>query len=67
MKIFAVCLMETTEHLVHVEADNDSEARDEAVRGWKEGEYVDDRPELVSLKPVHTYEMLPISVALKED
>ena len=57
MKTFAVCLMETTEHLVHVEADNDSEARDEAVRGWKEGWYVDDGAALVSLKPVHTYEV----------
>lgn len=57
MKTFAVCLMETTEHEVHVEANNESEARDEAVRGWKEGWYVDDGAVLVSLKPVHTYEV----------
>ena len=57
MKTFTVCLMETTEHLVHVEANNESEAREEAVRGWKEGGYVDYEAVLVSLKPVHTYEV----------
>ena len=56
MKFYRVCLMETTEHAVDVFANNEKEARDEAVRGWKEGEYVDYDAALCSLKPVHVYE-----------
>ena len=52
MKTYRVTLKEETEHVVLVEAANKSEARDEAVLGWKEGWYVDDRAMLIRLKPI---------------
>jgi hypothetical protein len=48
--------MRTDEHSVDVFANNEKEARDEAVRGWKEGEYVDYDAALCTLIPVHSYE-----------
>ena len=48
MKTYSVTLEEITEHTVQVEANSESEARDEAVRGWKEGWYCDDRAMPVS-------------------
>lgn len=52
MKTYSVTLEEITEHTVQVEANSESEARDEAVRGWKEGWYCDDRAMLLDLKPI---------------
>lgn len=51
MKTYRVTLEEITEHTVQVEANSESEARDEAVRGWKEGWYCDDNAWLVQLNP----------------
>ena len=52
MKTYRVTLEEITEHTVQVEANSESEARKEAVHGWKEGWYVDDRAMLLRLKPI---------------
>lgn len=56
MKVYAVVLEETTEHVVQVKANSESAAREEAVRGWKEGCYVDNRAMLLSLEPTACYE-----------
>lgn len=52
MNIYRVTLKEITEHTVQVEANSESEARAEAVRGWKYGWYVDDQAMLLDLKPI---------------
>ena len=49
MKTYSVTLEEITEHHVQVEANTESEACEEAVRGWKEGWYVDDKAWLLQL------------------
>lgn len=47
---YLVTLIETTEHVVEVEAKNECLARAEAVYGWREGWYVDDRSRLIDLE-----------------
>ncbi|MEL0152506.1 MAG: hypothetical protein VW779_04735 [Halieaceae bacterium] len=49
---YLVTLIETTEHIVEVEADDECLARAFAVIGWKEGELLDDRPRLLDLEAV---------------
>jgi hypothetical protein len=49
---YLVTLIETTEHIVEVEADDECLARAYAVIGWKEGELLDDRPRLLDLEAV---------------
>lgn len=56
MKTYSVTLEEITEHVVEVEANSESEACEEAVRGWKEGYYVDGEPWLCKLTAVGTSE-----------
>ena len=57
MKTYSVTLEEITEHTVQVEANSESEACEEAVRGWKEGEYVDDNCWLCKLTALGTSEL----------
>ena len=57
MKTYSVTLEEITEHVVEVEANSESEACEEAVRGWKEGYYVDGEPWLCKLTAVGTSEL----------
>ncbi|MEL0016260.1 MAG: hypothetical protein VW715_13655 [Rhodospirillales bacterium] len=49
---YLVTLIETTEHIVEVEADDECLARAFAVIGWKEGDLLDDRPRLLDLEAV---------------
>lgn len=49
---YLVTLIETTEHIVEVEADDECLARAYAVIGWKEGDLLDDRPRLLDLEAV---------------
>lgn len=49
---YVITLVETTRHVVSVEADDECMARAEAVTGWREGWLVDDRPELLDLEAV---------------
>ena len=49
---YLVTLIETTEHIVEVEADDECLARAYAVIGWKEGELLDDRLRLFDLEAV---------------
>jgi len=49
---YVVTLIETTRHVVMVEADDERMAREEAVIGWKEGDLLDDQPRLIDLKAV---------------
>jgi len=49
---YLVTLIETTEHIVEVEADDECLARAEAVIGWREGWYVDDDARLLDLEAV---------------
>ncbi len=49
---YLVTLIETTEHVVEVEADDECLARAYAVIGWKEGDLLDDRPHLIDLEAV---------------
>ena len=49
---YVVTLIETTRHVVAVEADDECMARAEAVIGWKEGYLLDDRPDLIDLEAV---------------
>jgi len=49
---YLVTLIETTEHIVEVDADDECLARAFAVIGWKEGELLDDRPRLLDLEAV---------------
>ena len=54
---YLVTLIETTEHIVEVEADDECLARAVAVIGWKEGELLDDRPRLLDLEAVSITEI----------
>lgn len=49
---YLVTLIETTEHIVEVEADDECLARASAVYGWKQGWYVDDGARLLDLEAV---------------
>jgi len=49
---YLVTLIETTEHIVEVEANDECLARAFAVIGWKEGDLLDDRPRLLDLEAV---------------
>ena len=49
---YLVTLIETTEHIVEVEADDECLARAFAVIGWKEGDLLDDRPRLLDLEAI---------------
>jgi len=49
---YVVTLIETTRHVVMVEADDECMARAEAVIGWKEGDLLDDQPRLIDLEAV---------------
>ena len=49
---YLVTLIEKTEHIVSVEADDECLARAYAVIGWKEGDLLDDRPRLLDLEAV---------------
>jgi hypothetical protein len=49
---YVITLIETTRHVVSVEADDECMARAEAVIGWKEGDLLDDRPRLIDLEAV---------------
>lgn len=49
---YLVTLIETTEHIVEIEADDECLARAFAVIGWKEGDLLDDRPRLLDLEAV---------------
>lgn len=49
---YIVTLIETTEHIVQVEADDECLARAYAVIGWKDGDLLDDRPRLLDLEAV---------------
>ena len=54
---YLVTLIETTEHIVSVEADDECLARAYAVIGWKEGDLLDDRPRLIDLEAVQIIEV----------
>ena len=60
---YLVTLIETTEHIVSVEADDECLARAEAVVGWKEGWYVDDNALLIDLEAVSIIEIPTEDVA----
>lgn len=49
---YRVTLVETTRHVVVVEADNECTAQAEAVAGWRDGWLVDDRSQLLDLETV---------------
>lgn len=49
---YLVTLIETTEHIVEVEADDECLARAFAVIGWRDGDLLDDRPRLLDLEAV---------------
>lgn len=54
---YLVTLIETTEHIVSVEASDECLARAYAVIGWKEGDLLDDRPRLLDLEAVSINEI----------
>lgn len=54
---YIVTLIETTRHVVMVEADDECLARAGAVMGWHEGWLVDDRPRLIDLEAVQIDEV----------
>jgi len=49
---YIVTLIETTRHIVMVEADDECLARAHAIIGWREGDLLDDRPRLLDLEAV---------------
>ena len=49
---YIVTLIETTRHVVIVEADDECLARAYAVIGWREGDLLDDEPRLLDLEAV---------------
>ena len=49
---YIVTLVETTRHVVVVEADDERTAQAEAVAGWRDGWLVDDRSQLLDLETV---------------
>lgn len=60
---YIVTLVETTRHIVAVEADDECLARAYAIIGWKEGELVDDWPKLLDLEAVQIDEVPTEDVA----
>jgi hypothetical protein len=54
---YLVTLIETTEHIVSVEADDECLARAGAVMGWHDGDLLDDRPRLLDLEAVSIIEV----------
>ena len=54
---YLVTLIETTEHVVEVEADDECLARAGAVMGWHDGDILDDRPRLLDLEAVEIIEV----------
>jgi hypothetical protein len=54
---YLVTLIETTEHIVSVEADDECLARASAVMGWHDGDLLDDRPRLLDLEAVSIIEV----------
>jgi hypothetical protein len=49
---YLVTLIETTSHVVEVEASSDMRAKAEAHYGWMQGNLLDDRPRLENLEVV---------------
>lgn len=47
---YLVTLIETTEHVIEIEADDECLARAFAVIGWRDGCYVDDHARLIDLE-----------------
>ena len=47
---YLVTLIETTEHVIEIEADDECLARAGAVMGWHDGDLIDDRPRLLDLE-----------------
>tara|TARA_R100000388_G_scaffold6610_1_gene6362 strand:+ start:1688 stop:1876 length:189 start_codon:yes stop_codon:yes gene_type:complete len=60
---YLVTLIETTEHIVSVEADDECLARASAVIGWHDGDFIDDRPRLLDLEAVSIIEVPTEDVA----
>jgi hypothetical protein len=54
---YIVTLVETTRHIVMVEADNKILARASAIQGWCEGDLLDDQPRLLDLDAVQIDEV----------
>ncbi len=49
---YLVTLIETTEHIVLIDADDECMARAGAVLGWRDGSLVDDNARLLDLEAV---------------
>lgn len=60
---YLVTLIETTEHIVSVEADDECLARADAVIGWHDGDLIDNRPRLLDLEAVSIIEVPTEDVA----
>ena len=60
---YIVTLIETTRHVVMVEADDECLARACAVMGWHDGDLLDDRPKLLDLEAVQIDEVPTEDVA----
>lgn len=60
---YIVTLIETTRHVVVVEADDECLARAHAVIGWREGWLVDNSPRLLDLEAVQIDEIPTEDVA----
>lgn len=54
---YLVTLIETTEHIVEVEADDECLARAGAVMAWHDGDLIDDSPRLIDLEAVSIIEV----------
>ena len=49
---YLVTLIETTSHVIEVEASSDMRAETKARYGWMQGDLLDDRPRLENLEVV---------------